>query len=211
MNKKIILGLAAGLFLFITLPVSASTCTTEYGGRVTCVPSGITISKQVQNPVTHLFVANLTTTDAAFSPGSDVLFRLIIKNTGPDTLAPVTVKDIFPSHVTFKAGPGTFDKGSNTLTFTINSLTSGQEVTQEILAKVSDSSAFSKDKSFLCELNIGRVSAGNMNSEATSQLCIQTNVLGVTTIPTTGVNEWIMILPFLGLGLFGIKLVRKST
>ncbi len=211
--KKTIAAVAGILsFLaFVTPRVFADTCTTEYGGRVTCVPAGLTIAKEVQNPVSHVFVANLTTTDASFSPGSEVLFRLKIKNTGSQTLAPVTVKDIFPAHLNFLVGPGTYDKASKTLTFTIDSLSPGATFSQEILAKVDDVNAFSKDKSFLCELNVGRATASNMSSEATSQLCIQTNVLGVTTIPVTGVNDWLIMLPFAGIGLAGIALLKKKS
>lgn len=213
MNKQILSGLALTAFtaFFAALPVNADTCTTQYGGSVTCNPTDLTINKQVANPITGIFVENLTSTDATFSPSADVHYRLIIKNASGETFNPVTVKDVFPSYLDFAAGPGIYDKASKTLTFTLDNVIAGETRTVEILAKVADKSAFPSGNSFFCVVNTARVSALNRNDQDTAQACIQTQILGATTLPVAGFNDLLMLLPFAGVGLGGIALLKKKA
>lgn len=194
--------------LFAAPHVAAQECTTQYGGTTTCVSTSLTINKQVKNPATGNFVENLGSSDPTFSAGGEVLFRLIIKNTGTKTLTTVTVKDIFPNELTFAAGPGTFDRGSNTLTFTMNNLTAGESRMVEILASV-DPAKVARDRSLFCVVNRATISANNQSDQDTAQLCIQTNVLGATTLPVAGFNDFALLLPFATLGLTGIALLVK--
>lgn len=212
MIKHIVLVLLLILWLgaFAAVPVMAQTCTTQYGGVTTCVPADLVISKEVKNPITSAFVGNLSTTDATFSPGSEVHFRLTIKNTSGQTFNPVTVKDIFPDFLTFEAGPGTYDASNRTLTFELDNVIAGETRTVELLAKVRDSSAFPTGRSFFCVVNTGRAQALDRTSEATSQLCIQTQVLGVTTLPAAGFEDVLVLIPFLTLGGIGVLLARKA-
>ncbi len=209
-TKNIALFLLPFIFCLLPLRVNAETCTTQYGGTTTCVPSELTINKQVKNPVTNVFVENLTSTDPAFSPGNDVLFKLTIKNGSGETFNPVTVKDTLPTFLTFVAGPGTFDKPSNTLTIKLENVIAGETRTVEILAKVLNSRAFPAGKSFFCVTNAAAVSALNRTDSDTAQLCIQTQVLGVTTLPVAGFDDLLLLLPFAGVGLGGLALLRKK-
>ncbi|MCL4360012.1 DUF11 domain-containing protein [Patescibacteria group bacterium] len=202
--------LASFAFLLAT-PVKADQCTTDYGGTTTCTPSDLVISKAVKNPITGQFVANLTSTDATFSPGSEVDFRLTVKNTSGQTFDPVTVKDIFPNYLTFVAGPGTFDSSTNTLTFTLNNLIAGETRTVGVVGKVVDASRFPAGENFFCVVNTAEVSALNRNDQSTSQLCIATSVLGATTLPVAGFNDLLVLLPFLGMGLGGFALITKKS
>lgn len=215
MKKQLaLLAFLFGALLVAPPHVAAQECTTQYGGTTTCVSTNLTINKQVQNPSTGNFVENLGSSDPTFSAGGEVLFRLIIKNTGSQTLTTVTVKDIFPTELTFTSGPGTFDKESNTLTFTLDNLTAGESRTVEILATV-DPAKVSRDRSLFCVVNKATISAnpsaslGTSSDQDTSQLCIQTSVLGITTLPVAGFNDFILLLPFATLGLAGIALLIK--
>jgi len=193
--------------LLMAPKVIAQSCTTQYGGTTTCVSTNLTINKQVESPASHLFMENLSS-DTPFSIGNDVHFRLIIKNTGSQTLSTVTVKDIFPKELIFKAGPGTVDSVGNTLTFTLDNLNAGESRTLELLATV-DANKINKDRSISCVINTAQVSMSNQSDQDTAQLCIQTNVLGATTLPTAGSNDFALLLPFAGLGLTGIALLIK--
>ncbi len=210
MKKFIAAFLLPFAFFLLPLRVNADTCTTQYGGSVTCIPSDLTVNKQVRNPVTNNFVENLSSTDPAFSPGSSVLFRLIIKNTSGQTFNPVAVKDTFPGYLTFVAGPGTYDKASNTLTFNLENVIAGETRTVEILAKVNDKSAFPSANSFFCVTNVADVSSLNRADHDTAQLCIQTSLMGATTLPVAGFNDLLLVLPFMGVGLGGVALLRKN-
>ncbi len=201
-----------GLLLSTLAPrVMAQNCTTSYGGQTTCTPAQIVIVKEVQNPITGAFVKNLSTTDATFSPDGNVLFRLTIKNTGSSTLDPVTVKDIFPKYLTFASGPGTYDASSKTLTFILNNLLSGESRQVQVMAKIDPLSSFPSGQNFFCEVNDSLAQASGLSAEDTAQLCIQTNVLGATTLPVAGTNDWMLILPFLALAGTGLVLAKIKS
>jgi len=188
--------------------VMAQSCTTQYGGSTTCVSTDLTINKQVKNPATGNFVENLGASDPTFSVNGEAHFRLIIKNNSNQTFSTVTVKDIFPKELTFEAGPGTFDKETNTLTFPLDNLNAGESRTVELLATV-DPNKVNKDRSISCVVNTAQVNAQNRSDQDTAQLCIQMNILGATTLPIAGFNDFALLLPFAGLGLTGLVLLAK--
>lgn len=190
----------------------ADTCTTQYGqygNSTNCQPSDLIINKQVKNPITNNFVENLSANDPTFSPGSDVWYRLTIQNTSGQTFDPVTVKDVLPTYETFVAGPGTYDANTRTLTFTLNNLIAGETRTVDIEAQVVATNQFPMGKTFVCVNNYAQVSALNRFDSDTAQSCIQTNVLGATTLPVAGFNDYLLLLPFAGVGLSGFALLRK--
>lgn len=213
-SKHILFALAIGVLTLVIAPKAlAQSCTTQYGGSqygTNCQPTDLTINKEVKNPVTGLFVENLGTTDATFGPGAEVLYRLTIKNGSGETFSTVTVKDAFPSYITFVAGPGTYDKAINTLTFTLTNMIAGETRSQEILAKVTDQSAFPAGKSYFCVVNLAEATALNRKGDDTAQACIQTDVLGAQTLPIAGFDDLFLILPFVGTALGGLALLKKK-
>lgn len=209
-NLFLSLVLMLGAFTFSAGSANAQSCTTQYG-TTTCVPADLTLNKEVRNPITGLFVENLGTTDATFSPGSEILYRLMIKNASGETFNPVTVRDVFPEFVTFVSGPGTYDTASRTLTFTLENVIAGETRRVEVLAKVADKNAFPSGKSFRCVTNYAKATAPSRpdGDEDTAQFCIQTEVLGVTTLPVAGFDSLALLVPFAGLGLTGFALLKK--
>lgn len=172
------------------------------------MPADLIINKQVQNPVTGSFVENLTSSDPTFSPGANVLFQLIIKNASGQTFDPVIVKDVFPANLVFVSGPGSYDAGSHTLTFTMNNLIAGETRTVQVMARVLSTSG-----SFVCETNYAEArddAVGRFDSD-TAQLCIRTNVLGATTLPVAGFDDFAFMLPFAGIALSGVALLLKKS
>lgn len=213
MRKHIVLTLLLLVtsYLLLTSGVNAQTCITQYGGTsygTECQPIDLTINKTVKHPTDNVFVENITSDGVTFSPGSEVLFRLTVKNASGETFHPVTVRDVFPEHLTFVGGPGTYDSASRTLTFTLDNLVAGESRTVEVLAKVVN---VASDASLLCESNYSKVStpARPNGDDDTAQVCIQTNVLGVTTLPAAGFNDLALLLPFAAIGLGGFALMRK--
>lgn len=193
---------------------NCTTTTTQYGSTTTCVPTDLTINKEVAKPVVNEkgvsvsseFVENLGTGDYLFKPGNEVLYRLTIKNASGETFNPVTVHDVLPSYLTFVAGPGTYDKDTRTLTFELANMIAGETRQVEILAKVLD---YSNDKSVFCVENKADAAAAGRYDEDTAQICLGTNVLG-STLPVAGFNDIALMLPALGVALGGIALLRKN-
>ena len=214
MNQKFLalstIGLIAGALMMVT-PVSADMCTTQYGGTTTCSPSDLTINKQVKDPKSNTFVENLTSTDTTFTPGTEIDYRLTIKNNSGQTFDPVNVKDTFPPYLTFVSGPGSYDSTNRVLNITMNNLIAGETRTVDIATRVVDANQFPSGKSLFCVVNVGEVSALNRHDSDSAQACLQNGVLGVTTMPVAGVNDWMMLLPFAGVGLGGVALLKKRS
>lgn len=207
-SKHIVSFLFSAILLAAAVaPVFADECGGAY--QSACQPVDLTVNKTVKHPTNSgVFVENLTSNDPSYSPGSEILFKMTVKNSSGETFHPVTVRDILPEHLTFLSGPGTYDTGSRTLTFTMDNLVAGESRTVEILTKVVN---VASNAALLCESNYVKVTAPARpkGDDDTSQFCIQTKVLGVTTLPVAGYNDLLVILPFAAAGLAGIALLKK--
>lgn len=213
-KKNIALSLIASSFVIWHLsfgisPVSADMCTTQYGGTETCQPSDLTINKQVKNPGSNVFVENLTTTDKTFTPGSDILYRLTVKNGSGETFDPVTVRDTLPPYLTFVAGPGTYDSTNRVLEIKLEKMIAGESRTIEVLSRVVNADGFPSGKSLFCVTNVAEARALNRFDSDSAQACLQNGETVVTKLPVAGFNELMILLPFAGVGLGGIALLKK--
>ena len=213
MNKQSIVlsltGIVASAFIFAP-SVAADTCTTQYGGSTTCVPTDLVINKTVKNPVTNQFVDNLTTTDPTFAPDSLVTYHLTITNNSGQTFDPVNVQDFLPPYMTFYAGPGTFNSGNDSVSFQLNNLIAGETRTVEIVLKVMDANQFPKN--LFCVNNTAQVSSLNRFDSDTAQVCLQNGpVTSVTTLPVAGFDDFSLLLPFAGVALGGFALLKKRV
>jgi uncharacterized repeat protein (TIGR01451 family) len=149
-----------------------------------------------------VFVENLTTTDPLFAPGSEITYRLIIKNNSGETFNPVNVKDILPSYLTFIAGsPGTFDYDTsiNVVNFKLENFYAGETRSFDLRCKVASNATAS------CISNVAEVRALNRFDSDSAQACI-----GYSTLPVAGFDDLALILPFVGVSIGGIALLRKS-
>ncbi len=206
--------------LLFPLRVSAQSCTTQYGGSVTCVPTDLTINKQVAQPVTDskggvtassTFVENLSSS-APLMPGNEVLFRLTVKNTGSITHNSVTVKDVLPPYLTFVSGAGSYDAANRTLTITLDNLTAGESRSVELLARVVDAAQFATSpdsigasQNVFCANNYAEARASDRFDDDTAQVCFA----AAENLPVAGYNDLLLLLPFAGVGLSGIALLKK--
>jgi fimbrial isopeptide formation D2 family protein len=227
MKKQLIsaiLGTAAGVLVILltTKAVAGAECTTQYGngqyGEEVCVPTEIAVDKQVRNPVTGVFVENLLSGDAAYSPGSEVVYRLVIKNNDTVDFSEVMVKDTLPEKLTSgrvadenkdEVFEASYNSDTRELTFKIKDLKAGEGREVTILATVLGSGSFTD--SLTCDIdNRARVEAEGKSDEDNSKICVVKDVLGVTTLPQAGPEDVIPYLPFIGTGLTGIALMLKK-
>lgn len=199
MNKLVAILLSI-IFLFnAKAALAAVRCETQYGGGETCVRTGqLQIDKEVWNPDTEKFVDNLGLSDHKFLPGDEIVFKLKIKNVGDETFSKVEVRDYLPELIDLTNGDIAFD---------INDLHAGDVREYEIKTKVVDAEKFPNDKTVVCEVNTSEVWSGDERDKDTAQVCLTTNVLGVTALPKTGPAEiGIMAFGLLFLVLTGLKL-----
>lgn len=206
--------IAAGAILMAAQPVFAqdASCTNQYGSSVTCPPNTIVINKKVRYPTNAtLFVENLTSNDAAYSAGDEVEYDIAVTNTSAVNYPTVTVIDVFPANTTFVSGPGRYDASENKLTYEISDLKAGTTVHNRILTKLGNASAYPND--LTCDItNTGRVTGpGGQSDEDTARLCVQTRVLGATTLPVAGFDDYAYILPFAALAIIGFGIMAKGA
>lgn len=213
-------GLVLSVF-FVAGKVNASGCTPLYGGGVTCPRRGeILIDKQVRRADKDIFVDNLTEFDTKFSAEQEVVFRILVKNTGDDTIDEIQVKDIMPDFVTFISGPGNFDKNESkngTLTFYINNLAPSETREYWIYGKIFATNDL--PESVICKLqNRAQARAsGDRFDEDVAELCsekvgITKGGVPIKEIPKTGFEGALLTLASLSsiLGA-GFVLRRKAA
>jgi uncharacterized repeat protein (TIGR01451 family) len=192
---------------FVPTVSAYTTCTTQYGGNEVCQPSNLTLDKQVKNPVGDVFVENLTTTDHTFTPGSDVMYRLIIKNGSGETFNPVTVRDTLPAYLEFVSGPGTYNSDTRVLEFKLDNVIAGETRTVEILARVVGADKFPAGKSLFCVVNVAEATAANRRDSDSAQVCLRNGEVA-RNLPVAGFNDLMILLPFAGVGLGGVALLK---
>lgn len=221
------------LFSTILMTLSAASvsasgevvCQPTYGGVYggPCVPSvDLTIDKKVQNPSTGVFVDNLSVNDPKFAPEQVITFKIVVTNTGSKNLDTVTVKDIFPSFVTFSGGAGFYDASKNTLTLTLDSLKSGESRTFTIGGRVASLKDLPSDKMISCVINQAQATSENQTVSDNAQLCIEKVQPSVTKgglpimpsvpvkqTPSTG-PEMALLFGLIPMGSLGYFLRKKS-
>lgn len=208
------LACVAGLAGVATARVNAQSCTDQYGGTVACQPVDLTINKEVQNPQTGAFVENITT--PLFSSGNIVVFKLTVTNASGETFRPVTVTDSVPENFRIDdtqvatTDPATvsvaMDKKS--VTITLNSLPASQSV--DLFLWTHLVGPYPTTDSF-CRTNTTRATAPARpkGDDDTATVCVQTKVMAATTLPVAGYNDLVLVLPFMGVGLGGLALLKK--
>lgn len=187
--------------------VAAQSCTNQYGAAVECQPVNLTINKMVKHPTSGVFVENILSTDTPYSPRSEVLYRMVIKNTSGETMNPVTVTDQLPNEETFVAGPGTYSspgKPGGTLSFMLENVIAGETHTVEVLVKVEPVTPTKCDI-----VNTAKVTspARPSGDDDTVSICVSK---AAPTLPVAGFNDLLLVLPFVGTALGGLAMLKKK-
>jgi len=231
--KKFLFTISA--FLFLTLAGSASAtgttyggygvpCQPVYGGGEVCISKGnILINKTVQNPQSGAFVDNLSlSNDPRFSAEQNVIYQLTISNTGSENFAEVEVTDVFPSHLTFISGPGSYNPDSRVLTFKIQNLEAGQSEVFNLVARVVSENLLPKDQAVTCVINQVKVKAGENESSDLAQVCIEKTITttkgGLPVMDVPPIKEtpdtgpgMLSLLGLIPAGAAGLYIRRKAS
>lgn len=188
--KKLLPIVIAGALYMVTASQAvaagdtATNCQPIYGGGQTCVQVGnIVLDKKVQNPSSNVYVDHLGVNDPKYSPDGTVSFKIVVKNTGSETLSKVTVKDTLPQYVSFVSGPGNYDSKNNVLNFELSDLKANESREYTIVGKIASVGNLPKDQGITCVVNQAQATANDQSATDNSQFCVQKQVLGST--PTT--------------------------
>lgn len=173
--------------LFTADTVSAQQtieCQPIFGGGPSCIQSGdITLDKKLRHPQSNNFVDHLDITDATLSPNTPVIFQLHIRNTSNRAIDDILVTDIMPQHVSFTKGPGTYNKETNILTYTIERLEPGQ--TQTLTVEGLVASKLPQTNGAVCVVNQATATKARNTSSDNTQFCLGTGVATSSTSQQT--------------------------
>lgn len=162
----------------LATPVEAqqvSECRPLFGGGPSCIQNGdLTLDKKLRNPQTNEFIDHADITDPKFQAGQAVVFQLHVRNTSNRALNDVLVTDIMPQYITYTKGPGTYNRETNILTYSLEKLEAGQTQTLTVEGKVVAANALPKTAGALCVVNQATATQGRNTGSDNAQFCLQT-------------------------------------
>ena len=210
MKKIIAILLAIFIFLagFAVVKVNALADSGGYFYGGGAVLSEIMVDKQVKNYEKGIFVDNLSAADIKFKPEQEVVFKVIVKNTGNKDLNSIKIRDAFPSYINFVSGPdnSNWDAGKREMTISLNGLKAGESVDFLITGRVFGREDLPEGKSIVCVSNFAEVRSGDTIDSDTSGLCIQ----NLEILPPTGPSS-VLLMVILAVGGLGILMVKKFS
>jgi len=202
---------------------TTSNCQVIYGGGEVCNNEiKFSLNKLVEVPNTTNFTENLSMSDAKYSAGQTVPFKILITNTGNSKIGHINVTDSLPQYLTFVSGDGNWDANSRKITFEVNNLEAGRVQQFIFNTKVVDNNQLPQDQATICVVNqVNAIENSGAVAADSSQLCITKQIVETTqtpkvftTVPPKSIpNTGPEMLPLLGLipaGLAGFTLRRKS-
>lgn len=224
MNKFLSIIVAAVLFLTVaqnSFASGTSNCDAVYGGGQVCQNNvEFTINKLVKSPTKGgQFVENLTMNDAHYAAGSNVDFKISIKNTGDHDITNLNVVDTFPQFLTFFAGVGNTNKGASQINFMVGKIGKGATLEYVITAKAADASTLAQAINCVTNKVVATTPDGTTASD-NSQVCIEKSVVAPTpaimnkpevkNIPSTG-PETDILFGLVSTGALGYFIRRKIS
>lgn len=216
--KKFFLILIAFTVLFITAvgKANAQYGCPPYGGE--CPPtSQLVVDKFIKDPNQKgdIYVDNLTLSNYRFSPGEDVIFKIIVKNAGSRTLYNVQVKDTLPVYTNYMLESGETKSSIRDITKSYDLLNADESRQFYLRVRVKPGDEIAEGLTCGDPNAINRVTAwadGQPNTYDSSSFCIEKGVMGAVAQPEAGAELWIIALGLLtvsGFGLFGRKLFAR--
>lgn len=214
--------LSAFLIATISFLILASTVSAQYGQYG---PYGgnepslsIVVDKMVGKPTMTKggqtdadYVDNLSPSDTRFQPGSEVLFKVKVRNTSDSKLTNITVTDMLPEYVEQVAGKGAFNPESREIVIAAGDFEPDEEKEYIITVKVFAQDKLPADKGLMCLVNKAQAGNDQVSDEDTAQFCVEKEVLGVTSVPSAGPEMGLVLISgqiaALGLGMY----LKKKT
>src|SRR3989344_848331 len=187
----------------------------QYGGECP-VSSQIVIDKFIKDPNSKglpagrqgdVYVDNLNLSNYRFAPGEDMLFKIVVKNTGNVDLTNVQVKDTLPSFTNYVLESGEIRETFREITRSYSLLRSGESQEFYIRVRVKPSSQIAGGITCGDPNAINRVAAwadNQPNTYDSASFCIEKTVLGAAIQPQSGAELYIVAAGFLTLAGFGL-------
>ncbi|PIU02276.1 hypothetical protein COT66_01050 [Candidatus Shapirobacteria bacterium CG09_land_8_20_14_0_10_49_15] len=176
---------ALTILLIVFLSLAGVVQAEMYGEEA--LAKQIVVDKEVKFPGKTDFQDHLTASQATFVADNEVEFRLIVKNSGEETLKNIEVFDYLPDDINFTACSDDCEWKGKQLQWKIGELKAGEGKQFNIRAKVAGGEQI-KGKGLFCITNWAKARAeSGHQDENGSQFCIDARILGAA-IPEAGFN-----------------------
>lgn len=191
----------------------------QYGSDGIQPGQSIIIDKLVAEPgsvnkggdATGVYKDNLSLTDKKFKPGEQAVFKIVTKNVSNVTLKNVVVRDYVPTYMEPMVGPGSYDKNTRIITYTISELKPGQEDVQYVKMQIYPQDKLPADQGIVKFVNKVDAKADSAFDEDTTQLFAEKEIIGITEVPKTGPELGLAFLALQAAGLSAGLFLRKSS
>ncbi|MBI4129745.1 DUF11 domain-containing protein [Candidatus Roizmanbacteria bacterium] len=200
------------LYLLTTVSVNAQYGCPPYGAECPSA-SVIVVDKFIRDPRQKgdVYVDNLTVSDYRFSPNEDIIFKIVIKNTGTEAVENVSADDVLPQLTDLVTPTGDI-RDFRDASRTFGTLEPGES--KEWFLRVRVKAADAVPGGTVCgdpnAINRVTVHAKDMpDAQDTSSFCIQKTVLGAVAQPEAGTPLYLLASTFLG--MIGVGLVGKKV
>lgn len=214
--KKFVYFIVTAILLFVSATdVKAQYGCPPYGAE--CPPASvIVVDKFIRDPRQKgdVYVDNLLLADYKFHASEDVIFKIVIKNTGTNAIENVSAEDILPLLTDLVTATGEV-RDVREASRSIGTMEPDE--TQEWFLRVRVKGAEQIPAGTVCgdpnAINRVTVHAKDMpDTNDTSSFCIEKKVLGVVKQPEAGAEVILLASAFAsmaGAGLIGKKLISR--
>lgn len=181
-NKIIIFSFALVTAL-VTSNVLTKPVMAQYYGQNQGNPK-ILIDKQIRPITDNIFYDNIASEQKIFTEGDTIEFKIIVENTGNETLNSVKFTDMLPKYIDLLFYPGVYNKTTNSIVTEIGTLEAGQKKEYFIRAKVVD-----LPTSVIVNKYFQQVNKVNVVSDKSSDYDEAKYFVAAKNVPTTGAND----------------------
>lgn len=97
----------------------------------------VTVDKKIRLMKENILLDNVPSSKYIFVDGDTIEFEIVVTNTGNEDLTGVNLSDVLPKYLSLIFNPGSLDKNSNTLNWSLDKLSAGENKIYVVRAKIS--------------------------------------------------------------------------
>ena len=97
----------------------------------------VTVDKKIRLPKEDALLDNVPNSKYVFVDGDIIEFEIVVTNSGNEDLTEVKLSDVMPAYLSLIFNPGSFDKNSNTVNWSLDKFLAGESRKYIIRAKIS--------------------------------------------------------------------------
>lgn len=179
----------------------------QYYGSNTSNPK-ITVDKKVRPINDSTFYDNIDPSKKVFFEGEQIEFKIVVENTGNQTLTNVKLIDLLPKYLNLIFYPGVNNKTDNNIVENIGSLEPGKSKEYLIRATISN-----LPTSTVVDKRIQEINKVNATSDQASDNDQASYFVALKSMPATGANDILIktvLVTMSGLTALGLRKLSRG-